>query len=337
MKTFRCDCGNPVFFENTHCVACGRLLGFDSEFGAMRALQPASGESLAASDGALYRRCGNGRDYQVCNWLIAAETAADLCRACSLNHMIPVVTQPARREWWSNMEAAKRRLLFTLLRLGLPVRSRAEDPLQGLAFAFIEDRRSNPLVEEEHVATGHSGGLITINLAEADDVQREHRRVEMGESYRTLLGHLRHESGHYYFELLLRNSARLSEFRELFGDESRDYHAALAAYYANPTQSDWTGNFISAYAQSHPLEDWAESWAHYLHMVDTLETASQFGFASADHLYRDVYEWMPDWESLTVALNALNRSMGLRDAYPFVAGTGALRKLHFVHQVIDPR
>ena len=337
MKTFRCDCGNQVFFENTHCVACGRLLGYDAALGVMRALTSAAGNQLGASDGTLYRLCGNGRDYQVCNWLVAAAAPADLCLACSLNHMIPVVAEPARRAWWASMESAKRRLLFTLLRLGLPVRNRLEDPLSGLAFAFIEDRRSNPLVEEEHVATGHRGGLITVNLAEADDVQREFRRIEMGESYRTLLGHLRHESGHYYFELLLRGSARLTEFRELFGDEGRDYSEALSAYYASPPQQGWSGNFISAYAQSHPLEDWAESWAHYLHMVDTLETASQFGFASADHLYRDVYEWMPDWESLTVALNALNRSMGLRDAYPFVAGTGALRKLHFVHQVIDPR
>lgn len=337
MKTFRCDCGNQVFFENTHCVACGRLLGYDAALGVMRALTSAAGNRLGAADGTLYRLCGNGRDYQVCNWLVPAAAPADLCLACSLNHMIPVVAEPARRAWWASMESAKRRLLFTLLRLGLPVRNRVEDPLNGLAFAFIEDRRSNPLVEEEHVATGHSGGLITVNLAEADDVQREFRRIEMGESYRTLLGHLRHESGHYYFELLLRGNARLTEFRELFGDESRDYSEALSAYYANAPQKGWSDNFISAYAQSHPLEDWAESWAHYLHMVDTLETASQFGFASADHLYRDVYEWMPDWESLTVALNALNRSMGLRDAYPFVTGTGALRKLHFVHQVIDPR
>src|SRR6202011_5238904 len=34
---------------------------------------------------------------------------------------------------------------------------------------------------------------------------------------------------------------------------------------------------VTPYASAHPWEDFAETWAHYFHMVDTLETATAFG------------------------------------------------------------
>jgi hypothetical protein len=199
------------------------------------------------------------------------------------------------------------------------------------------------------VLTGHANGLITLNIAEADDAERVRRRVELHEPYRTLLGHLRHESGHFYWDRLIRDGGRVAAFREVFGDESVDYGAALNTYYNAGAPQGWESHYVSAYATSHPWEDWAETWAHYLHMVDLLETASSYNTRIAvpgseeeieevanpfeeevvdfDHL---VDQWIP----LTLLLNSQNRSLGQEDAYPFALSKEALEKLRFVHNVI---
>jgi len=65
------------------------------------------------------------------------------------------------------------------------------------------------------VLTSHCNGLITLNIAEADDAERERRRVKFHEPYRTLLGHLRHEVAHYYWDRLIANSKWLSGFSRL--------------------------------------------------------------------------------------------------------------------------
>lgn len=195
----------------------------------------------------------------------------------------------------------------------------------------------NPEVEQEIVETGHAQGLITVYLAEADDVARESTRVAMGESYRTLLGHFRHESGHYYFDQLIKNTSWHDEFKKIFGDDNINYEQSLQNYYAHPPVPAAQSGFISDYAQSHPLEDWAECWAHYLHMMDTLETAATYGLAKHDPFTQDIDDWLAEWPRVTLILNELNRSMGLRDAYPFVLSEQSVRKLHFVHRVIDPR
>jgi hypothetical protein len=199
------------------------------------------------------------------------------------------------------------------------------------------------------VMTGHRAGLITINVAEADDPYREQTRKEMGEAYRTLLGHFRHESGHYYWDRLIRDSDQLGAFREMFGDERADYDAARESHYRRESEPEWPQAFVSAYASMHPWEDWAETWAHCLHIVDTLETARAYGLvleprpvggspqqrlsARAVHFERfdDV---ITAWVPVTIALNSLNRSMGLPDLYPFVLSPRAVRKLRFVHDVI---
>ena len=197
--------------------------------------------------------------------------------------------------------------------------------------------------------TGHDNGLITINLAEADDSERERMRRQMGEPYRTLLGHFRHEIAHYYWDRLVRDAPGIEAFRQLFGDEREDYGAALQRHYANGPPPDWQERFVTTYASTHPWEDWAETWAHYFHMVDTLETASAFGMRvrprvtkGADlstaidfdphsaALDRIVDSWLP----LTFAVNSINRSMGIADLYPFVLAPPVIVKLSFIHERI---
>ena len=336
MKTFHCDnCDHVLFFENTSCVGCGTAVGFAPDVFEMRPF----------GEGTSHRACANYVNEQVCNWLLPADAQGTLCRSCELTAVIPDLDHPGHREQWFRMEAAKRRLIYTLLSLDLPLVTRAQDPDRGLEFQFKSDHGLPP---GEAVLTGHDNGLITVNLAEADDAERERRRVQLHEPYRTLLGHFRHEIGHYYWDRLIPDSDRLAAFRELFGDETQDYAEALKAHYAAGAKPTWQDGFISAYATSHPWEDWAETWAHYLHMVDGLETAAACGLKLAPPRPDEPALKAPppdpararfdglqrDWAALTYAMNNLNRSMGLNDAYPFVLAPQALAKLEFVHRTI---
>lgn len=345
MKTFHCVCGQRVFFENTRCNQCGRALGFDPQRlqmlsfeldgGSMWRPTPveSSGASSDPSFNPAYKPCDNYLSYGVCNWILPAESSDKFCLACSLNQIIPAITEPEKRLWWAKMELEKRRLLTTLLRLNLKIVPKRDHP-EGLGFAFLEDQRMNPRVREQFVATGHAQGLITVNLAEADPAQREKTRMRMGESYRTLLGHFRHESGHYFFDQLIADGECRTEFRALFGDERRDYDTALKRYYDNPPLPGAPNSYVSNYAQSHPLEDWAECWAHYLHMVDTLETAAEFGLVEEPFNGDDIDKSLGSWSELTIALNSLNRSMGLPDACPFVYSELTKEKIRFIHRLI---
>jgi hypothetical protein len=260
--------------------------------------------------------------------------------------VIPNLGEPAHRVAWYRLEAAKRRLLFTLIELGLPVRNRIDDPECGLTFDFLADLGPGGAP----VLTGHEDGVITVNIAEADDAEREKRRTAMREPYRTLLGHMRHESGHYYWDRLIAGTSQIDEFRSLFGDERADYAGALRAYYANACPGDWQERFVSAYATSHPWEDWAETWAHYLHMVDALETAAACGLSLTPGRNDEpalpnapdpvsprpvTFDGLIDsWFPLTYLLNNLNRGLGLADAYPFVLSRAAVDKLRFVDEVV---
>jgi len=331
MKRFKCRCGQPVFYENTTCIRCGEKLGFSPLTLQIHTLYKADGK-FRDHEGTLFRLCRNRIDHANCNWLLPGQSKVSYCQSCRLNRTIPNLSTPQNEAYWSELERAKRRLLYTLLALGLPVTSKKPDWPYGLAFDFIEDQRSNPNVDETFVSTGHKNGVITINVAEADDVTRAMTRKHMLESYRTLLGHFRHESGHYYFEILLSDR---EAFRSWFGDERSDYNQDLANYYASGPPPDWRQNFISAYAAAHPLEDWAETWAHYLHIVDSMDTAHAYGLAV--HTLDDGFaDGLTDWMQLTVILNELNRSMGMRDPYPFVITTPVAGKLQFIHQVIHP-
>jgi hypothetical protein len=277
-----------------------------------------------------YRRCANYAIEGVCNWLLPAGAGEDLCQACRLNQVIPNLSEPDNRERWGQVESAKRRLIYSLDSLGLPVLAKSDDPEHGLSFDI---KQSTP---GERVLTGHAEGLITLNLDEADAAEREKMRVAMNERYRSLLGHFRHEIGHYYWDRLVADPGRHDEFRALFGDERADYTASLKAHYAREPDPAFAERFISHYAASHPWEDFAETFAHYLHLIDTLETGEQYGFAAASAQRGDFEALMSEWYRLTVALNALNRSMGLPDAYPFAISPAVKAKLCFVHELVHP-
>jgi hypothetical protein len=347
VRLFTCAvCKQILFFENVQCGRCGHTLAYLPEHRVVSALTERDG-TLAAlapeASGARYRLCANYAQHAVCNWAVPAESEGALCRACRLNHVIPNLSSDAAKLAWHKLESAKRRVLYTLIELRLPIES-AEDSGGGLGFSFKEDQQG------EKVYTGHDDGLITINIAEADDAYREKMRNELGEPYRTVLGHVRHEIGHYYWDRLVRDSRWLLPFRALFGDERADYAAARTRHYELGPRRDWQSSCVSAYAAMHPWEDWAESFAHYLHIVDTLETARSYGIAlrpvpdggaqlpamSARRLHFDDFgDLISAWFPLTIALNSLNRSMGLGDPYPFVLSDGAVQKLRFVHDVAD--
>lgn len=358
MKTFHCQCGNKVFFLNSYCTNCERALGYFPRIGQMGALHPASQYLWTAPGltpvGQTYRKCNNYAVEDVCNWMVESDDPDPFCWSCRLNEVIPDLDRPRHRYYWYKIESAKRYMLYGLYQLNLPIVSRKDNPQQGLAFRFLADTRSDsgfldPIHGRDAVVTGHDNGLITINLAEADDVARARLREQMQECYRTLLGHFRHEIGHYYWARLIRDDAqRLSKFRELFGDEKRDYQGALALHYSNGPPANWQRYYISPYASMHPWEDWAECWAHYMHMIDTLETAHYFGVVPAGvselpdegdiaH-FNPAHEAFPAllerWVQLSVAMNAINRSMGLPDAYPFVLPSSAQYKLEFIHRLI---
>jgi hypothetical protein len=355
MKVFHCDhCGQLVFFENSRCVSCGHTLAYLPDLGGIGSLEPADEEGVYLSPepravGHTWRLCKNYTVHDVCNWAVPCDDDDPLCWSCRLTQVIPDLTQPGAKEAWYRVEVAKRRLVYSLLTLGLPVRPReTDDDVGGLAFRFLADP-DDP--KAPRVLTGHVGGLITLNIAEADDAERERRRVNLREPYRTLLGHFRHEVGHYYWDMLVAPGPRLDEFRELFGDEREDYGKALKRHYADGPPGDWQQRFVSTYASAHAWEDWAESWAHYLHMTDTLETAAACGLSlrprRADHpalkaspapragRLGDFDRLTDSWFSLTYVLNNLNRSLGLADGYPFVLSTPVLEKLRFIHETVD--
>jgi len=344
MRIFHCACGARVFFENSRCLTCQRELGFLPDAARMETLElQQDGTYLAASGAGPLRRCANYEEYGVCNWILSPDDSHTLCQACRLNNVVPDVSVSDNREKWAAMESAKRRLIVTLNGLGLPVVPLSEDREHGLAFDIKSD------MPGERVLTGHAEGLITLNLGEASSSVREQVRLEMNERYRTLLGHFRHEIGHHYWDTLIAGSVFHDEFRELFGDERLDYSQALSDHYARPPNFDWENEFISFYASSHPWEDWAETWAHYLHMVDTMETAAEFGLGAgvpepirARHTLapeqKDAFDLiLQRWMELTIALNALNRSMGLEDVYPFAITARVQEKLRFVYRVLRGR
>jgi hypothetical protein len=330
MKTFYCQCGQRIYFENTRCNHCGRTLAFDPHSRDMLSLDRVDSTCfLSAVSGKQFKSCKNQNDYQACNWLLPADDSHDYCVSCRLNQVIPNVSlgidSANTLRHWVSVEKAKRRLLYGLLQIGLPFADKFRDPENGLGFAFLEDQRHNPHVGDYLVLTGHHKGLITINIAEADDAYREQVRRDMGESYRTVLGHFRHEIGHFYYERLIVAGGFIQEFRALFGDERRDYAEALSHYYENQLFANWQHDFVSAYAQVHPFEDWAECFAHYLHIHDIQETAGNT--INPDNIAEG-------FEALAIQLNELNRSLGLADAYPFWLSEKTQAKLQFIQRLI---
>jgi hypothetical protein len=330
MRSYACGhCGRLVFFENSLCLHCGTPLGFVPERLELVALEGAAAEAL--------HHCDNV-DLVGCNWMVEHEDR--LCRSCELTRTRPGDSDVIGLAELADAEAAKRRVIMQLLDLGLP----RVTPGQ-LSFDLLSS-------EARPVQTGHADGVITIDLAESDDARREQRRTELGEPYRTVLGHLRHELGHYFQPLLISGDEDWAACRALFGDDREDYGEALEHHYETGPPADWAQHHVSAYATMHPWEDWAETFAHYLHIRDTLQTAAEYGVAVSgpravarageltstpppDAGQRDFTDVLGEWLPLTYALNAVNRSMGRADLYPFTLAEPVIRKLTFVHRHVQ--
>ncbi len=356
MRTFRCDhCGNALFFENVSCLQCGSALAFLPDRMDLCSIEPAGdgqdgwfrrkagSHTSEGATGSRWRLCDNHTRAQACNFAIPAHDSNPLCVSCRLTRILPDLSVPDNQQRWYRIEVAKRRLFFTLARLGLVLAAPPNGQLQGPVFEFKAD------TPDEQVLTGHADRVITLNVSEADDEERVRRRVALHEPYRTILGHLRHESGHYYWDVIIDQAGRHDDFRRVFGDEREDYAQALSQHYERGgLRPGWETTHVSAYATSHPWEDWAETWAHYLHMVDLLETAATFGarmvvpgmeterqftdpFSAAGLGFDDL---VTQWAPLTVMVNSLNRSLGQEDAYPFALSRPAIDKLRFVHDAV---
>lgn len=352
MRIFKCQhCGQLLYFENARCEQCAHRLGYLATVNVLSAVepQPDGAWTALASPGERYRFCANA-DSSGCNWLVVDQSADIYCAACRHNRTIPDLSLDENVKNWTKFEAAKHRLFYSLIRLNLPLANRTDDPAGGLGFDFLSEPGAAGRPE---VVTGHDDGVITLNLKEADDVQREQLRTSMGETYRTLLGHFRHEIGHYFWDKLVRDGGRLEAFRQLFGDERVDYGEALKVHYASGPPADWQERYISSYASTHPWEDFAETWAHYLHIVDTIEMAFAFGMRiqpgpefSTDHSATfdfdphepcDMTRLIKAWLPLAFSVNAINRSMGEPDLYPFILSPPVIIKMAFIHQLIHER
>ena len=346
MRLFRCDhCGQTIYFENVSCQNCGHRLGYVPEISDLCSLEP-DGDAWTSprQPGKRFVFCVNAAQ-GACNWLLpAAPGATVFCKACRHNEIVPPLADQNQLTQWQIIERAKHRLIYSLIRFRLPLETRTENPVHGLSFRFLAD------IDPVPVMTGHESGVITIALAEADDPERERRRTSMGEPYRTLLGHFRHEIGHHYWDLLVAGGPMLDEFRTLFGDERPDYGQALQTYYATGAAANWQQTHISAYATAHPWEDFAETWAHLMHVTDTEETARAYGLKTNPYVSRDgeleaevdfdpyrnrsIETLIDIWVPLASLLNNLNRSMGLNDAYPFILTPPVIEKLAFIQRLI---
>jgi hypothetical protein len=332
VRSFSCPvCDHRVFFENDLCLNCSTPIGFQPSSSTMVAILPDGGA------GASWARCANAA-LAACNWLVPVAEQGSLCRSCALTRTRPPDGDDAAQAEFVEAEAAKRRLVAQLIDLGLPIVS-FTDAEEGLAFDLLSSRF-------DQVMIGHEDGLITLDLAEADDAHRERVRTELGEAYRTLLGHFRHEVGHYYWMVLVRDADHLDEFRERFGDERADYGEAVSSHYGGDGPSGWEAEHVSAYATMHPWEDWAETFAHLLHIRDTMQTAIEGGVSVVDP--DDAAAVVPlagvengpfeelvrQWIALSAALNMLNRSMGEPDLYPFVLAPAVIDKLQWVDALV---
>ncbi len=353
MKYFTCaNCDHQIFFEHSECEHCHALLGYVSSLRNMLCFKPIESHlwqaispqcSLALDvTPQLYKPCYNHTHFDACNWVLSADDPEDYCESCQLTHTIPQLEIEENLIYWRRIEKAKRRFLYLAQRMNMmPLPKRDAQDRFGLRYDFLMPIDGKP------VMTGHAKGIITLNASEADVVYRETTRVKMGENYRTLLGHFRHESGHHYFDIMSQlHPELLDEFRAYFGDERQDYGMALKKHYEEGPPDHWQDSFISSYATTHPWEDWAETWSHYLHMMDTLETAYYAGlrvegngttlnsmdFKECPIGGSDFEHILENWQTLTFNLNALNRSMGLEDAYPFKLSEKVKDKLRFIHR-----
>lgn len=315
MQSFTCPAsGNRVFFDNLSC-GCGAQLYYDPEARTML------NEAVP---------CIN-RDSIGCNWM--AEPGQRWCRSCLMTDVVPDLSVGDNRQLLARAERAKRWVLANLSNWGWFTQA---DPGPRPRFRMMSERIGD---SEEPVMMGHANGIITINVTEADELIRLQRQHQLREQYRSMVGHLRHEIAHFLFTRLSAQPDFLPAFREIFGDERADYGAALQAHYANPQLPK--GDYITDYATAHPHEDWAETTAHLLHMVDFTDSFVNAGLSMSglppDYApYQDgnAEHLLTITTDVAIAINDINRALDNSDLYPFVLTPRIREKLTFVHDWI---
>lgn len=344
MRSYECQCGNRLFFDNTFCLACDAEVGWCPTCSRITSLEPLAegGYRCTQADcGATLMKCHNYAVEDVCNRMVevGADGQADtLCDCCRYNQTIPDLSIEGHRERWAALESAKRRLFYTLDLLGLPHGNEGDDVELPLSFSFMADQLPDKGLwrdtsSQQRVYTGHAEGHITINVKEADDIEREKLRVDMNESHRTLIGHFRHEIGHYYWDLLVKGRDEDGS-RAVFGDhDAPTYADALEHYYDEGAPADWQENFISAYATMHPWEDFAETFAFYLDIVSVLDTAQHLGLSRAEH-DGSIDGLLRAFHQVGLAINEMNREMGLLDLMPNVVSPAVRDKLDYIHRTV---
>lgn len=340
MRAFTCpNCRDYVEFEDLRCNSCETELGFHHPTSTFHAL---SGDGVQI-DGTRWFACTN-RAWN-CNWLAAEDSGTGFCLSGRLIRRRPDADDTIALEKLAETSTKLRMLVYQLLELGLPILP-WDVYEKGLGFDLLSSKSDG-----ERVTIGHADGIITIDLVESLDDYRERLRIRLGEPYRTMLGHFRHEVGHYY-EMVLFDAMpeRIDHVRELFGDERVSYSEAIERHYRYGAPDDWRVSFISEYATMHPWEDFAECFAHYLHITDTLDTTAWSGLVlrahEADHTPStdltmpkvtdepDFDEILEDWQWISTLLNRINRSMGKTDLYPFHVNAAVGDKLDFIHDTV---
>ena len=309
MKRLQCPtCANEVFFDSLNCVHCSTGLVIElADDGGMTVADITTTEPCA-------RRPG-----WACNWP-AVGAGAPLCTSCVLVDA---------GESWSNplmvpYLSAQRRALYQLTELGVPWVGRSE-----LRFAYRSSTAGHDAV------MGHRSGEITLDLDEADPARGELIRATLGEHYRTPLGHIRHELGHFvWLTLVASDATRLAEFREVFGDERTDYAGALDNHYGRADDGSWRSHYASFYASAQPWEDFAESWAQVMHVHDVVETGAAWGVVARPADSTDAGAWLTTSITASLAANELARAMGMRDLYPFTLTPGVRAKVEFCWRLV---
>ena len=341
MIAFSCPrCRGFVTFEAMKCRWCKADYALHPPSETMVSVTDA--EAAIEVDGRIWRCCANR--HWLCNWLVTEDAGTAHCLSCALVRRRPDPDDTIAMEKLAEARTNLRRLVFQLTDLGLPITPHYERE-GGLAFDLLSSYSDN-----EKIMIGHANGVVTIDLVETLDDYRERLRVVLGEPYRTMLGHFRHEVGHYYQNVLVESGPLIDECREIFGDERASYSDAIDRHYRLGAPEDWREHYISEYATMHPWEDFAECFAHYLHISDTLQTTASGDVVwhanpargypledivpLVDYRTESAERMLWDWGRAATFFNLINRSMGKTDLYPFELNAAVFTKLSFVHRVV---
>jgi hypothetical protein len=334
MKTGKCECGAKIFFSNTKCVTCEAVLGYCELCECTASFGPEESAVVKCSHCKQNTKSCSNRLIGVCNSQIDPSVEAKLCEFCVYTEIVPSLAIEANVAKLKELERAKRQLIVQLQRLGLPPQHGTNETGKPLRFRFLSDTL-NEDGTLERVFTGHEDGIITINIQEADSVYREKIRLELNEPQRTLIGHLRHEYGHYLDWCLPEN--KRSAYIQLFGDPLLlTYDEAKEKYYAGNRETDWREKFVSEYASMHPWEDFAETTNLYLDMLAVAITASQSSLrgnltASVDG--KDFQEIARKSMEIAIIVSEFNADLGLSTLLPENISNPVLGKLAFIHSL----